>query len=100
MDGHWKLGGLCRRHGWAFVFRNQDERTVAAAHGRPPLWARGTFGAELWGLLQAAMCSVHAAAFFVDCQAVQRCIAHDPRWARAPERALGRAWAPPEWRPR
>ena len=33
------------------MFRDADGNAVPAANGRQPRRARGTFGAELWGLL-------------------------------------------------
>ena len=94
LDGHWKCAGLCARHGWAFALQDYAGRTVAAACGRPPWWSRGIFGAELWGLLQAAMHSFDAAPFLVDCLAVQKCSTQTGDWARAPERPFARTLAP------
>ena len=39
---------------WASAVYNSEGEIVAAANGRPPAWAEGIHGAELWGLLMAA----------------------------------------------
>ncbi len=54
IDGERSYAGLCARHGWAFAAFDEAGSLVAAAKGRPPAWAEGIFGAELWGLLMAA----------------------------------------------
>ena len=94
IDSHWQLAGICARRGWAFSWRDQHGRTLALARGRPPAWAPGIHGAELWGLLQSAMHSTERAPFIVDCKAVLQGAQRDSRWAGAPARTLARAWIP------
>eukprot|EP00973_Karenia_brevis_P069317 9637434-Karenia_brevis.AAC.1 len=50
LDAEWQLGGFCARHGWAMAAVNDQGAITAAARGRPPAWALGIHGAELWGL--------------------------------------------------
>ena len=50
----WKLAGSCARRGWAFAVLDELGQKIAAARGRPPAWASGINGAELWALLMAA----------------------------------------------
>ena len=94
IDAHWQTAGLCARRGWAFVWKDQHGRTLALARGRPPQWAPGIYGAELWALLQCASTSVEAAPFFVDCKAVHVGALRDANWARHHARRLARIWAP------
>ena len=94
IDSHWQLAGICARRGWAFSWRDRHGRTLALARGRPPAWAPGIHGAELWGLLQCASLSVDNAPFLVDCKAVLLGAQRDLRWARDPARPLARAWIP------
>ena len=86
--------GMCARRGWAFVVLDQARRLVAAAKGRPPSWADGIHGTELWGFLQAASCASPSDKFSVDCLAVQLGAQRGLAWATAPQRRLARAWAP------
>ena len=94
IDAHWQTAGLCARRGWAFALKDQHGRTLALARGRPPQWAPGIYGAELWALLQCASTSVESAPFFVDCMAVHLGAQRDGSWARHHARKLARLWAP------
>jgi hypothetical protein len=93
LDAQWDLSGMCARHGWAVAAFN-DGLLTAAAHGRPPAWAHGIYGAELWSLLMAAMSAEPGAPFRVDCLAVQQGTLRGVAWATAPDRMLARAWGP------
>ena len=92
--GEHELYGMCARHGWAFSIFDELNMLVAAAHGRPPSWAEGIHGAELWGLLQAASSSGPEDLLKVDCLAVKLGAHRGCEWAMAPCRKLGRAWGP------
>ena len=94
IDSHWQLAGICARRGWAFSWRDRHGRTLALARGRPPEWAPGIHGAELWGLLQSATLSTEDAPFLVDCKAVLLGAQRDAGRAHAPSRPLARAWIP------
>ena len=94
LDGDWQYAGLCARRGWAFAVMDSDGRVAAAAKGRPPAWAHGIHGAELWGLLQACRATVPDLPLRVDCQAVHVGSQRGLAWAAAPMRVLARAWMP------
>ena len=86
---------MTARHGWSFVVTDCTGNVVAAAHGRPPHWADGIFGAELWGLHEATATSADLEDhFWVDCQSVQRGSTYGIAWASAPARKMARAWIP------
>ena len=91
---HHHLFGMCARHGWAFAVVNELNIVVAAAQGRPPGWAEGFHGAELWGSLQAAMSAGPEDKFKVDCLAVKLGVYKGAEWAVDPSRKLARAWIP------
>ena len=94
LDAEWKLAGCCARRGWAFVVLDELGRKVAAARGRPPAWTGGIHGAELWGLLMAAVSALPTSAFRMDCMAAQVGTQRDRAWATEPDRMLARAWGP------
>jgi hypothetical protein len=94
LDGEWHLAGLCARHGWAFAAYDEAGALCAAAKGRPPAWADGIYGAELWGLFMAASVADPWAPLRVDCLSVQQGAQMGQEWAGAPVRYLARAWAP------
>ena len=94
LDAHWQLAGTCARRGWAMAWQDEHGRNVATAHGRPPDWAPGILGAELWALLQCATESVDEAPFIIDCKAVQMGAQRGLQWATSPSRPLARAWTP------
>ena len=48
LDAEHDLHGLCARQGWAIAAYDQDQKLVAAAHGRTPPWADGIHATELW----------------------------------------------------
>ncbi len=87
--------GMIARYGWSFVATDCTGNRVAEAHGAPPRWASGIFGAELWGLHEATAVSNDPEDHFrVDCQAVQRGAGFGMAWAASPGRRLARAWIP------
>ena len=94
LDSDWKLADCCARRGWAFAVANELGDVLASARGRPPSWAAGIHGAELWGLLMAAQTAMPGSAFRTDCLAVQTGTQRGLGWATAPERRLARAWGP------
>ena len=94
IDGEWFLAGMCARHGWAFAAYDDDGMLLAAAKGRPPAWADGIYGAELWGLFMAATEADPWAPLRVDCMSVQLGTQNGQEWAAAPNRCLARVWAP------
>jgi hypothetical protein len=94
LDGQHDLYGFCARHGWAIAAYDKDHRLVAAAQGRPPQWADGIHGAELWALLMAVGAFDPGCALKVDCAAVHLGSRKDEQWATAPCRVLARAWGP------
>jgi hypothetical protein len=94
LDGEWDLAGMCARHGWAMASYGTDGRLEAAAKGRPPTWASGIYGAELWSLLMAARSAGPRAPIRVDCLSVHQGAQRGKQWARAPDRRLARAWGP------
>jgi hypothetical protein len=94
IDGDSAFAGLCARQGWAFAAYDEEGALLAAAKGRPPPWADGIFGAELWGLFMATMSADPWAPFRVDCLSVQQGTQKGQVWAAAPERRYARIWAP------
>ena len=94
IDGEVSLAGLCARHGWAVAVFNSEGELQASAKGRPPSWAPGIHGAELWGLLMASRIADPWAVIKVDCLSVQQGAQRGQNWASAPDRKLARAWAP------
>ena len=94
LDAEWRLAGACARRGWAFVVANDTGRIIAAARGRPPAWASGIHGAELWGLVMAAMSAFPPSKFKVDCLSVKDGAQRGSEWGTSPERRLARAWGP------
>jgi hypothetical protein len=88
------LFDMCARRGWAFAAVNELQEVVAAAQGRPPGWADGIHGAELWGLLQATQSAGLDDGFKVDCLAVRLGVCKGAEWAADPSRRLARAWIP------
>jgi hypothetical protein len=94
LDAEWDLSGMCARYGWAIAAFDEAGALAAAANGRPPAWATGIFGAELWGLLMASVSAEPGAPFRVDCLAVQQGAGRGSTWATAPDRKLARAWGP------
>ena len=90
-----KYFGLCARQGWAWCAIDAASQLVAAAQGRPPAWAEGIFGAELWATLMATHASsYHDDQFRVDCQAVASGIRQTSDWGADGKRTLARAWIP------
>ena len=94
IDAEVPLAGLCARHGWAVAVFDEEGKLQAAANGRPPSWAAGIHGAELWGLLMASRIADPWAVIKVDCLSVQQGAQRGKDWASAPDRNLARAWAP------
>ena len=72
LDAEPDLYGLCARQGWAFACFDAERRLVAAAHGRPPGWARGIHAAELWALLMGAQTAGPHCPLRIDCQSIQQ----------------------------
>ena len=68
--------------------------TSAAANGRPPAWAAGIYGAELWGLSITVSSTDAWTPLRVDCLSVQLGTQKGITWANAPERCLARVWGP------
>ena len=94
IDGEPSFAGMCARHGWAFAAYADDGTLLAVARGRPPAWAEGIHGAELWALFMAATSSDPWSPLRVDCPSVQQGTQKGQTWAEAPERCLARVWAP------
>ena len=94
IDGDASLAGLCARHGWAMAIFDSKGSLQASAKGRPPAWASGIYGAELWGLLMATQTADPWAPIRVDCSSVQQGAQLGESWASSPTRKLARAWAP------
>ncbi len=94
IDAHWQLDGSCARSGWAFAAVDTMGWAIAAAHGRPPSWAGGIHGAELWALLMAGQSAISGSQFRVDCLSVVTGAQRGATWATAPHRVLAQAWGP------
>ena len=94
IDAGADLFGLCARQGWGLAIYNEQRQLVAAACGRPPWWATGIHAAELWALLQGALCTDPFCKLWVDCRSVLLGARRDLAWARAGTRRLARAWGP------
>lgn len=94
IDGEHSLAGMCARHGRAFAAYDDTGSLLAAAKGRPPSWAEGIWGAELWGLLMAVTSADPWAPMRVDCVSVKQGSQKGLAWAGAPDRTLAWAWAP------
>ena len=94
IDGDSQYAGLCARHGWAFAAYDEQGTLLAAAKGRPPSWAEGIHGAELWGLFMAVTCADPWSPIRVDCSSVQQGSQKGLAWACAPERCLAKIWNP------
>ena len=88
------MDDCCKRSGWSFVVYRGSGELEAAAHGRPPAWAKGIHGAELWALLMAAQSCMPTSPLWVDCESVRRGSQRGGTWATAPCRRLARAWGP------
>ena len=85
---------MCARHGWAFAAYDEAGTLVAAAKGKPPAWAAGIYGAELWGLSMAVSSTDAWAPIRVDCLSVQQGSQRSIAWASDPGRCLAKAWGP------
>ena len=89
-----KYFGLAARRGWAVAIYSDNGDLMAAAHGRPPAWAAGIHGAELWSLLMAINISDPADPIRTDCMAVLQGSSKGLTWAGDPTRMFARAWGP------
>ena len=94
IDGDSQYADLCARHGWAFAAYDEQGTLLAAAKGRPPSWAEGIHGAELWGLFMAVTCADPWSPIRVDCSSLQQGSQKGLTWASAPDRCLARIWSP------
>ena len=81
-------------HGWAFAIVDDSGKITAAASGTLPWWISSTYGAELWALLQGALCASPGSPLHVDCNAVRLGAQNGTSWAGASSRKLARAWIP------
>ena len=88
------LFGLCTSIGYAIATFDEQQNLTALARGRPPHWIRGIYGAELFGLMQAAVSALAVTAFRTDCQSVHTGCSNGRSWANAPSRRFARAWGP------
>ena len=88
------LFGLVTSIGFAFAAFDEQHNLTALARGRPPSWIQGIYGAELYGLMQAAVAAFAVTAYRTDCQAVLLGCRNGQGWANAPCRRFARAWGP------
>ena len=94
LHGNAKFYDLTAVRGWAVAVYDRDGEMLAAAHGRPPLWAQGIHATELWGLLMAIQITDAFSPIRTDCLAVKKGTTLGLEWANSPARVFGRAWGP------
>ena len=80
-------------YGWAFVARDAEGTTVAAAHGVPPAWVRSVNAAETWALAQAARSSLPGSSFKSDCLAAVLTARQGCSHATSAKQTCAEAWA-------
>ena len=86
--------GLAARRGWALAVYNAAGEQIASARGRPPQWAEGIHGSELWSLLQALQLGMMQSLVFTDCMAVLLGARRGQAWANESRRTYARLWGP------
>ena len=79
-------------YGWAFVARDADGQTVAAAHGVPPAWVRSVAAAETWALAQAARASLAGSSYRSDCLGAVSTAKRGVEHATSARQACAEAW--------
>ena len=83
---------LLASYGWAFVARDDQGRTLAAAHGVPPKWVRSVAATETWALAMAALSSIAHSCFRTDCLGVATICARGRKFATAGKQICATVW--------
>ena len=83
---------LTSSYGWAFVARDEQGHTVAAAHVAAPSWVRSVVAAETWALAKAAAVSIVGSAFRLDCLGVSQVFARGRRFATSAKQVCAAVW--------
>ena len=72
--------------------RDDQGRTLAAAHGVPPKWVRSVAATETWALAMAALSSIAHSCFRTDCLGVATICARGRKFATAGKQICATVW--------